>query len=86
MENLAYKNENIQRKYIKICKITNFRFKKQPFRVRKKIYGIKGQRIERQRRKIKKENEREKLFKKLIIVSKDDMGTFGEQEMKKKLK
>ena len=40
MENLNYKNENIERKYFKICKRTNFKDKQQPFRMRKRFHRI----------------------------------------------
>ena len=67
MENLDYKNQNTDRK--------------QPFRSRKIFYGIEGQRIEGQRKKIKKSIV--EIFYNLIIVSKDDMDKFEEQEMQK---
>ena len=40
MEILNYKNENIERKYFKICTRTNFKDKQQPFRMRKRFYRI----------------------------------------------
>ena len=50
--------------------------RKQPFRSRKIFYGIEGQ-----RKKIKKSIV--EIFYNLIIVSKDDMDKFEEQEMQK---
>ena len=58
-----------------------FKGKKQSFRIRKRFYRIKGQRIERQKRKNKREIE--ELFHKQIIVSKNDMDKFEEQDTKK---
>ena len=58
-----------------------FKGKKKSFRKRKRFYRIKGQRIERQKRKNKREIE--ELFQKQIIVSKNDMDKFEEQETKK---
>ena len=53
----------------------------------KRFMELKDRELKDREEKLRKRmREREKLFKKLIIVSKDDMGTFGEQEMKKKLK
>ena len=41
MENLGYKNQNIERKYLENMKNSQFfNVKKQSFRVRKRSYGI----------------------------------------------
>ena len=48
MENLNYKNENIERKYLKnMQKNKSFKGKEYIFRIRKRFYRIERQRIER---------------------------------------
>ena len=43
MENLGYKNKNIERKYLKNMQNNQFlRVKKYSFRIRKRFYGIEG--------------------------------------------
>ena len=82
MENLNYKNANIERKYLKkYAKEPIFKGKEQSFRIRKRFYRIERQRIKRQRSKIKREVE--ELFFELIILSIDDMDKFEQKEMKK---
>ena len=56
MENPNYKNENIERKYLKNMRntVTNFcKGREQSFRVRKKFYGIEGQRTVTEKKKLK---------------------------------
>ena len=53
MENPNYKNENIERKYFKNMRntVTNFCKGKKSFRVRKRFYGIEGQRTVTEKKK-----------------------------------
>ena len=72
MESLDYKNENIKRKYVNNMQNNQFlKIKNKLLESKKTFYGIEILR------------EIEELFYKLIIVSKDDMGKFEEQEMNK---
>ena len=52
------------------------------FRIRKRFYGFERKRIEKQKRKKIKRGTKELLYN-LIIVSKDDMDKFEQQELKK---
>ena len=79
IEKIDYKNENIEKKYFKNMK--NNQFLKVKNSLLELENGIERQIIERQRRK--NLTEIEELFFKPIIVSKDDMDKFEEQEMKK---
>ena len=56
--------------------------KEQPFRIKKRFYGFERQRTEKQKRKQIKRGTKELLYN-LIIVSKDDMDKFEQQELKK---
>ena len=89
MENLDYKNENIERKHLKNIKQPVFKGKIQSFRIRKRFEKKLKEKIERIVRgdlkdgeeKIKREIQN--LFHKPIAVSKNDLHKFEEQEMMK---
>ena len=82
MENLNYKNENIERKFWKIMqKKQFFKVKKESFRIKKIFHKLKD--IELKNREVKHNREIEELFFKPIMVSIDDMGWFEKKEMKK---
>ena len=81
MENLDYKNKNIERKY------TEYMQNKQFLKVKNSLLELEKDFMELKDREIKRQEEikreMDKLFYKLIIASKGDMHTFEEQEMKK---
>ena len=82
MENLEYKNENIEGKYLKnmwnnqFCKVKNILLE-----LEKDFKGLKDKVLKDREEKIKRETE--KLFYKPVTVSKNDMDKSEEQEMKK---
>ena len=76
MENLDYKNENVERKYLK--NIQNNQFLK----VKNSLLELEKYFMELKDRQEKIKREVEELFFKLIIMSKDDMDKSEEQEMK----
>ena len=51
MENLHYKNKTMERKYLKNMRNNQFLKGKHSFRIGKGFYGIKRQRIKKQKRK-----------------------------------
>ena len=77
MENLNYKNENIERKYLKIMWRSQFLKVKNSFIESEKDF------IELKDREVKIKREIEELFFKPIMVSIDDMDKFEQKEMKK---
>ena len=82
MENLDYKNENVERKYLKNIQNNQFlKVKNSLLELEKYFMELKDIELKDRQEKIKREVE--ELFYKLIIMSKDDMGKSEEQEMKK---
>ena len=82
MENLDYKNENVERKYFKNIQNNQFlKVKNTLLELKKYFMELKDIELKDRQEKIKREVE--ELFYKLIIMSKDDMGKSEEQEMKK---
>ena len=82
MENLDYKNENVERKYLKNIQNNQFlKVKNTLLELKKYFMELKDIELKDRQEKIKREVE--ELFYKLIIMSKDDMGKSEEQEMKK---
>ena len=79
MENLDYKNENIERKYSK--NMGKKQIKNNLLELEKDFMELKDRELKDREEKIKREIE--ELSYKPIIVSKDDMDKFEEQEMKK---
>ena len=81
MENLDYKNENVERKYLKNIQNNQFlKVKNSLLELEKYFMELKD--IELKDRQEKNKREVEELFFKLIIMSKDDMDKSEEQEMK----
>ena len=81
MENLDYKNENVERKYLKNIQNNQFlKVKKSLLELEKYFMELKDIELKDRQEKIKREVE--ELFFKLIIMSKDDMDKSEEQEMK----
>ena len=82
MGNQDYKNENIERKYLENMQYNQFlRVKNSLFGLEKDFTELKYIELKDRIEKIKREIE--KLFNKLVIVSKDDMVKFEEHEMMK---
>ena len=82
MENLDYKNDDIQRKYLKNMQSNQFvMIKNSLLELDKYFLEFKDRELRDREEKTKRETE--ELFCKPIIVSKDDMDKFEEQEMKK---
>ena len=82
MENLKYKNENIERKYFKIIRINQFlKIKNSLLELENDFIELKDRELRDREVKIKREIE--ELFLKPIIVSLDDMDKFEQKEMKK---
>ena len=82
MENQIYKNENSQRKLLKIMRKNQFLMVKNRFlELEKDFTELKDRELKDREVKIKREIE--ELFFKLIIVSVDDMDRFEKKEMKK---
>ena len=82
MENLNYKNENIERKYFKNLRKNQFlKVKNSLLELEKDFIELKDRELKDREVKIKR--EKEELFFKPIIVSIDDMDKFGQKEMKK---
>ena len=82
MENLDYKNENVERKYLKNIQNNQFlKVKNSLLELEKYFMELKDIELKDRQERIKREVE--ELFYKLIIMSKDDMGKSEEQEMKK---
>ena len=81
MEKLDYKNENIERKYLKNMRNNQFlKVKNSPLESGKDFMGLKEREWEDREEKLREIKE---LLQKPIIVSKDDMDKFEEKEMKK---
>ena len=81
MENWNYKNESIDRKYLKtVIKNHFFKAKNNLFKLEKDFIELKDTELKDRKIRIKKEIE--ELFTMPIIVSIDDMDRF-EEEMKK---
>ena len=82
MENLDYKNENIERKFLEYMQNNQFlKVKNSLLELEKDFMELKDRKMKDREEKIKRGMD--KLFYKLIIASKGDMDTFEEQEMKK---
>ena len=82
MENLEYKNENIEGKYLKNMWNNQFwKVKNSLLELEKDFKRLKDKVLKDREEKIKRETE--KLFYKPITVSKNDMDKSEEQEMKK---
>ena len=82
MENPNYKNENIERKFLKIIRKNQFlKVKNSLLELEKDFVELKD--IELKDREVKIKREIEELFFKPIIVSIDDMDRFEKKEMKK---
>ena len=81
MENLDYKNENVERKYLKNIQNNQFlKVKNSLLELEKYFMELKDIELKDRQEKIKREVE--ELFFKLIIMSEDDMDKSEEQEMK----
>ena len=82
MENVKYKNENIERKYLKNIRINQFlKIKNSLLELENDFIELKDRELKDREVKIKREIE--ELFLKPIIVSLDDMDKFEQKEMKK---
>ena len=80
MEDLNYKNENIETKYLKNMKINQFsKVKNSLLELEKDFIELKDRKL----KDIKVKREIEKLFFKAIMVSIDDMDKFEQKEMNK---
>ena len=82
MENLNYKNKNIERKYLNRMKENKFLKIKHSLLELEKDF-IEWKDTESKEREVKTKRGIEELFLKLIIVSIDDMDKFEQKEMKK---
>ena len=81
MQNLDYKNKNIERKYFKNMQNNQFlKVKNSLLALEQDFKILKDKKLKDRKDKIKREIE--KLFNP-IIVSKEDLDRFEEQEMKK---
>ena len=79
MENLNYKSKNIERKYFKNMRKSQFlKVKDSLLELEKKILELKGRELKDRAVKIKREIE--ELFSKPIIVSIDDMNKFEQNK------
>ena len=82
MQNLDYKNENIDKKYLENMRNNQFlKVKNSLLELEKKFKVLKDRELKDREERIKRKIE--ELFFKSIMVSKDDMDKFEEQEMKK---
>ena len=82
MENLKYKNENIERKYLKNIRINQFlKIKNSLLELENDFIELKDRELKDREVKIKREIE--ELYLKPITVSLDDMDKFEQKEMKK---
>ena len=82
MENPNYKNENIEKKYLKnILKNHFLKVKNSLLVLEKDFIELKDRELKDREVKIKREID--KLFFKPIIVSTDEMDKFDKNEMKK---
>ena len=77
MENLDYKNEDINRKYLKHMQNSQFlKVKNSILELEKDFMKLKDRELKDREEKTKREIE--ELFYKLIIMSKDDVDKFEE--------
>ena len=81
MENLNYKNENMERKYLKMWKNQFLRVKISPSELEKDFIELKDIKLKDIEIKIKR--EKEELFFKPIILSIEDVDKFEQKEMNK---
>ena len=82
MENQDYKDKNVERKYLENMQNNQFlKVKNSLLELKEDFIGLKDRELKDRKEKIK--GEVEELFHKQIIVSKDDMDRFEEQEMNK---
>ena len=77
MENLNYKNKNIDRKYLRNMQKNQF------LRVKNSLLELENDFIKLKDREVKIKREIEELFFKQTVVSLDDMNKFEQKEMKK---
>ena len=85
MENWNYKNENIERKYLKIVIKNHFlKAKNSLFKLEKDFVELKDTELKDRETNIKKETE--ELFIKPIIVYIEDMDRFEEEEEMKRVR
>ena len=81
MENLNYKNQNMERKYLKMWKNQFLRVKNSPSELEKDFIELKDIKLKDIEIKIKR--EKEELFFKPIILSIEDVDKFEQKEMNK---
>ena len=82
IENIDYKNENIERENLENMQNNQFlKVKNSLLELEKDFKELKERELKDREEKIKREIE--ELFYMLITVSKDDLDKFKEQEMKK---
>ena len=82
MENLNYKNENIETRYLNNMRKSQFwKVKNSRLELEKDFIELKDRELKQRELKIKREIE--ELFFKQIIVSVDDMDKCKEKEIKK---
>ena len=82
MENLNHKNENFERKFLKIMQKNQFlKVRNSLLELEKDFIELKD--IELKDREVKIKGEIEEVFFKPIMVSTDDMDKFEQKEMKK---
>ena len=80
MENLNYKNENIERKCLKYMQKNQFlKIDDNVLELEKKFVELKGRELKD--REVKTKKEIKVLFFKPIIVSTDEMDKFEQKEM-----
>ena len=80
MENLNYKNENIDRKYLKYMQKNQFlKIDDNVLELEKNFVELKGRELKD--REVKTKKEIKVLFFKPIIVSTDEMDKFEQKEM-----
>ena len=79
MENLNYKNENIERKYLKYMQKNQFlKIDDNVLELEKKFVELKGRELKD--REVKTKKEIKVLFFKPIIVSTDEMDKFEQKK------
>ena len=83
MENPNYKNQNIERKFLKFTNFLNqfLKVKNSILELEKDFIELKDSELKDRNVKIKR--DKEELFFKLITVSIDDMDKFERKEIKK---
>ena len=83
MENLNYKNKNIDRKYLKNMQNNQYlKVKNSLLELKKDFIELKDRELKD--REVKMKSEIEELFFKLIVVSLDDIDKFEQKKKKKK--